>query len=232
MSKELVSVIVSAYNAEKTIEKSLNSILRQSYSSIELLIVNDASNDNTLTICKDLASKDNRIKIFNNNKNVGLTRSLNLLLQEAKGEYIARHDADDFSLEDRIEKQLEFIKKYNLDIVYARALLIQNKRKVIPALSFYTPKKIIVKYKNPYVHGTLLAKTSTFKLVNGYDENFYYAQDYKLITDLLDKNIQVKIMKDVLYYRNVQNNISTNNLEEQNYYAMCVRKNLIPNVKK
>ena len=97
MNQELISVIVSAYNAEKLIRKSLNSIINQTYKNIELLIMNDASTDNTLSICNDLAEKDSRVKVFNNEKNIGLTRSLNILLKESRGNYIARHDADDIS---------------------------------------------------------------------------------------------------------------------------------------
>ncbi len=228
MNQELISVIVSAYNAEKLIRKSLNSIINQTYKNIELLIMNDASTDNTLSICNDLAEKDSRVKVFNNEKNIGLTRSLNILLKESRGNYIARHDADDISSKDRIEKQFNFLKNKNLDIVYSRASLIQEKPKVIPAVSFYLPKKLVVRYKNPFVHGTLFAKTSTFTKVSGYDENFYYAQDYKLITDILDIKLKVGIMRKVLYFRNIENNISKKYLNEQNYYADCVKNRISP----
>ena len=64
--------------------------------------------------------------------------------------------------------------------------------------------------------------------LGGYDENFYYSQDYKLMSDLLSRNFKVKIMPDILYFLNQENNISTNNKEEQKYYADCVRKNKTP----
>ena len=115
----------------------------------------------------------------------------------------------------------------NLDACSTRAKVIDSNR-VIPNLSFFLPLKLTIKYKNPFIHGSLLIKSEILKKLNNYDENFYYAQDYKLMKDLLINGYKLGIMKQPLYYLNMDNNISTNFSEEQNYYANCVRKNLIP----
>ena len=104
-------------------------------------------------------------------------------------------------------------------------------RKKIPRSSHYLPKKIVMKFKNPFIHGTLFIKKSILLDVGKYDENFYYAQDYKLMKTLIDNNYKFKIFRKPLYELNMENNISTNKRSEQNYYANCVKKNMIPELK-
>ena len=87
-----------------------------------------------------------------------------------------------------------------------------------------------MKFKNPFVHGSLMIKTSVLKELNGYDENFYYAQDYKLMNDLLLRNYQPYIIKEPLYVLNQKDNISTNHKKEQDYFAHCVRKKQQPSM--
>tara|TARA_B100001540_G_scaffold299040_1_gene303102 strand:+ start:1592 stop:2287 length:696 start_codon:yes stop_codon:yes gene_type:complete len=226
-SKDLVSVLLSTYNSESTIKRAINSLIDQSYEEIEILIMDDASSDNSYNICKNYERDYKNIRAYKNHENLGLTRSLNLLIKEAKGAYIARQDADDFSHKLRIEKQIEFLNSYNLHACSTRAKIINTER-VIPNLSFFVPPKLTIKYKNPFIHGSLLIRSEILKILNNYDERFYYAQDYKLMKDLLINGYKAKIMKQHFYYLNMKNNISTNFSEEQNYYANCVRKNLTP----
>ena len=85
-----------------------------------------------------------------------------------------------------------------------------------------------MKVKNPFIHGSLLVKKEALNQVNNYDERFYYAQDYKLMRDLIDNNLKVKIMREALYSLNMQNNISSNKRTEQKFFADCVKKNVNP----
>ena len=96
-----ISVLLSTHNNENSINNSIKSIINQSFEDFELLIMNDASDDTTLKELKKF--DDKRIKIFNNRSNLGLTKSLNLLLAKSSGKYIARQDADDISLKDRFK---------------------------------------------------------------------------------------------------------------------------------
>ena len=227
MLNKNVSVILSAYNAEKTINTAVESILSQSYDKFEFLILDDASTDNTFKIIESFSREDKRIRIFRNTYNLGLTKSLNLLLNEANSDLIARQDADDKSYKIRFQKQLEYLTKKKLDFVYSRSIRKDN-NKTIPKYSFYLPKKIILKYKNPFIHGTLFGRKEALESINGYDEDFLYAQDYKLVTDLMSKSFKIKIMKDILYESNFTNNISTLNKKEQEFYADCVKKKIKP----
>jgi len=229
-SKKLVSVIMPCFNCEKTVAASIESILNQTYQNIEILIIDDGSKDNTYEILKKFQSKHKNIRLFKNQDNLGLTKSLNILIEESKGEYIARQDSDDISVIDRISLQYEFMEQKELDFCSSRATILYSGKK-IPRSSHYLPKKIVMKFKNPFIHGTLFIKKSILLDVGKYDENFYYAQDYKLMKTLIDNNYKFKIFRKPLYELNMENNISTNKRSEQNYYANCVKKNMIPELK-
>jgi glycosyltransferase involved in cell wall biosynthesis len=223
----LISVLLPVYNCEQYVEKAIQSILDQTYTNFELLIIDDYSNDNSAEIINNFTKFDDRVSVIRNDDNLGITKSLNKLLSLAKGEFIARQDADDISQKERFHLQLDFLQKKNLDVVYTRSKRIDN-RKIIPGFSFYFPQRIVVKYKNPFIHGTLFAKKNVINNLGGYDERFIYSQDYKLVTDLLDQGCNIKIMRDVLYSSNFTGNISSINKEQQKYYADCVKKNIPP----
>ncbi|MCX6311668.1 MAG: glycosyltransferase [Bacteroidetes bacterium] len=104
-----VSIILPVYNAAPSIKAAINSCLAQTFSDFELIIIDDGSTDDTLSILKKLASNDNRIKIISN-PHKGIVESLNLGILESKGNFIARMDADDEMFTQRIEKQIEFLK--------------------------------------------------------------------------------------------------------------------------
>lgn len=111
MSKtdELVSIIMPAYNAEKYIADSINSVKDQTYRNWELIVINDCSSDKTVEIVEELASKDERIHLINNKKNFGVALSRNRGIREATGKYIAFLDSDDLWISDKLEKQIAFM---------------------------------------------------------------------------------------------------------------------------
>ncbi len=230
-NKNLISVIMSAYNNENTIKQSLDSILNQTYKNIEILVIDDFSTDTTFEILKDYSLKFKNLKIFQNNENIGLTRSLNKLINLSSGFYIARQDADDISKNNRLEYQHKYITKNKLDFCTSRAINIKTGNSM-RLITYYVPKKILVNYKNPFIHGTLLIKKNVLKEIGGYDEDFYYSQDYKLFDTLLTKRYKYKNIFKPLYYLNTINNISTNKKEIQSYYAYCVKNKLIPDGRK
>src|SRR4051812_6290358 len=105
--RPLVSIVYPCYNAEKYLSYSLESILNQDYSNLEIICVNDGSTDSTLTMLEDYKSADTRIIIINNPSNLGLIESLNIGLQKANGAFFARMDADDYCPVDRITMQMQ-----------------------------------------------------------------------------------------------------------------------------
>ena len=143
-NQDLVSVIMSTYNDKNTITASIESILSQTYKNIEIHIIDDGSTDRTTEIIETYAKHNENIFTYRNNKNIGLTKSLNLLIDKTKGVYIARQDADDISHPDRINRQLIAMKKNNLDFCGTRAIIKQT-GKIIPNYSYYIPKNILIK---------------------------------------------------------------------------------------
>jgi len=85
-------------------------------------------------------------------------------------------------------------------------------------------------FKNPFIHGTLMIKKNVLNKLGGYNENFYYSQDFKLFFDLIRKHYKYFYIKEPLYVLNLENNISTIKQKEQKYYFDCARKNITPNL--
>lgn len=211
----MISVLMACYNNATSLEEAIESILNQKYSDFEFLIINDGSTDNSQDILNKYYS-NKKIKLFKNKTNIGLTKSLNILIEKAQGDYIARQDADDKSLESRLEEQIKFLDRKKIQICTTRAFKGTTK-KLIPGASFYLPNRILMQYKNPFIHGTLLIKTEIIKEYK-YDEEYYFAQDYELFNRLL-KKYKVKTLNKALYILNMENNISTNfKLEQLSYF--------------
>jgi len=221
----LISVITSSYNNINTIKESVNSVLTQTYKNIEVLVLDDGSTDNTYLELKKI--ENNKLKIYKNKENIGLTKSLNILINKANGQYIARHDADDISFPDRLSYQMNLMELKNFQVSTTRAMSLNNNSK-IPGKSFYLPNKLVMKFKNPFIHGTLLIKKNTLENIGGYDEKFYYAQDYKLFSDLLKNKVKILNINKIKYLLNMEDNISTNYKAEQQYFAECVKKDKSP----
>lgn len=217
----LISVILSVYNDELNIKNAIESILSQTYKNIELLVLDDFSTDKTYEIISEL--NDNRLTILRNSKNLGLTKSLNILINNSNGEILARQDSDDISLENRLEIQYKKLVNLRLDACTTRAITKQTHR-AIPKYSHYFPIQFIIRLKNPFIHGTLMIKKAALNDIGLYDENLKYAQDYKLFIDLMKKKYKIKILKNKLYVLNMENNISTLNKKEQRMYFKKIKK--------
>ena len=131
MSKGKVSVIVPVYNVEKYVAKCIESILGQTYSDIEILIVDDGSTDGSYAICRRYADIDFRIKLFTQD-NEGLSASRNKMLKEATGEYILFVDADDWILPYLVERLLELIDEYDADIASCSYVKTKTDSAILP----------------------------------------------------------------------------------------------------
>lgn len=207
-----VSVILSVHNDERNIENAVRSILSQTYKNLELLVMDDFSTDNTYAILEKI--EDKRLEVFKNDLNIGLTKSLNILIKLSKGELIARQDSDDVSNKYRLEKQIAYFNKFDLDACTTRGV-VKGTQRSIPKFSHLLPNKLVIRYKNPFIHGTLLINKEVLENIGCYDENFEYAQDYKLFRDLLEKKYRVKTLNEKLYILNMKDNISSLKKTEQ-----------------
>lgn len=227
-----VSVILSVYNQEKFLEESFKSILEQSFSGFEFLIIDDASSDRSLSIIKQFAGKDKRIKIIINQKRLGLTKSLNIGLRKAQGEYIARMDGDDIALPDRLEKQIRFLdSRPQTALIGSWAILIDKKGRKLkvkktPA-SFREISRLILK-ENPFIHPTIMFRKKILEDIGLYNENYSYAQDYELILRILKKYKGENIPLPLLLYRvGGLNSISVKKIKQQEKFALKARFNAL-----
>ncbi len=180
---DLVSVLIPVYNVENYIEESVNSLLNQTYKNIELIIVDDFSDDNTYSILKDMKEKDNRIKLYRNSKNLKIVETLNFAFKQSKGEYICRMDGDDVSHHQRIEKKILFLRENpSISLVGCSVNSINEEGKFLNEKKMPFEQKTIngtQKYANPVFH-IWLAKRDVYKKLNGY-RNIPYVEDYDFL---------------------------------------------------
>ena len=216
MKNSKVSVIMSCYNSEKTNKFAIQSILSQTLTNFEFLIFDDGSSDNTLKIIESF--DDNRICVFHSKENLGLTKRLNFLAQKATGQFIARQDSDDFSLTGRLQKQLKFLLSNDGYASCTSSSYLKNSINIHPRFSKYLPKKFIILFKNPFIHGALMIRSKDLKEVGYYNPLYKYSQDYKLYLDLYKKKKKIKFLMDPLYVLNLNGAISTENYLLQKFY--------------
>lgn len=114
----LISIIMAAYNAEKTIEQAISSVLNQTYPNFELLVVNDCSKDGTARLVENIAAKDSRVRLISNEKNSGVSFTRKHGLEEAKGAWIAILDSDDAWAPEKLEKQIDLQNRTNADLLF------------------------------------------------------------------------------------------------------------------
>ena len=216
MVAKTISVIMSVYNDENNVANAIQSILDQTFDDFEFLIIDDCSTDNTYEEMTKFVN-DSRVKLYVNEENIGLTKSLNKLIEESNGKYIFRQDSDDISFKNRFVEQIKILETKDIKTCTTRAIDLNN-NKIIPGISAWIPKKITMKFKNPYIHGTLAIEKLLLNSIGNYSEDFYYSQDFRLYLDLSQKNEKIYEIKKPLYKLNTSNNISIINKDEQKYY--------------
>lgn len=127
--QDLVTVIVPTYNTERYIKRSINSLQNQTYSNIEILVIDDNSTDRTLKICQQLQEKDNRLRIISKMENRGLANSRNIGVRNAKGKYIMFVDSDDYVDRNFCLAMVNAIRKFDADIAFCNYIFVDSKRK-------------------------------------------------------------------------------------------------------
>lgn len=180
-----VSVLLPVYNGESYLEKSIHSVLSQSFQDLEILILNDGSTDGSLAIANKFLSADKRIKIINFEKNIGLVGVLNEGIRQSAGLFLARIDSDDEWLDaDKTKKQVEFLENNSeYALVGVKSLLVDKKDNIIGKIEYCENdedirKKILI--KNQFLHSGVMIKKSAAIKCGMYDHNEKYVEDYGL----------------------------------------------------
>ena len=222
-----ISVVMSAYKADKYLRECIESILNQTFTDFEFVIVNDCSTDKTSEILNFYSDKDSRIKIINNTKNIGLTKSLNIALKESKGEYIARMDADDICMPERFQKQFDFLES-NKDHVLVGSwmkIINENGEEIDEWESEVNNEKIkekLIRY-NPLSHSSIMIRTSLLIEEGGYNEKWRYAQDYELYFRLARLGKFANLPECLLKSRHSKKSITSSKNTAQSLCALRAR---------
>jgi glycosyltransferase involved in cell wall biosynthesis len=212
IKSKLVSVIIPVYNGGDYLIDSISSIINQSYKNLEIIIINDGSSDNSDEIIKNL--KDSRI-VYINQKNQGLSSTLNAGIKISTGEFIARQDQDDISLPNRIQVQLDYLLNNNINFVGSRSIVIGDKGNKIgkhnhPLSSIAC--KLFLQFDNPFVHSSILARKDIF-LNDLYSTELdrQPPEDYDLWCRL-SKNFDMEnVPQRLILYRQLQTGMSQSN---------------------
>lgn len=227
-----ISVLMSVYNEPREwLCRAIDSILNQTFSNFEFIIINDNPGSAiNKPILDEYAEKDKRVKIIHNEVNIGLTRSLNVALRVATGEFVARMDADDISFPTRFEKQVSFLRAHTDYIACgSNAVLIDdkdNQKEIITRPESDDAIKSTIFFSNPLIHPTLFFRRKECAGLE-YNTTYKYAQDYELISNLAVMGRLYNFQEPLLYYRNSPGQISTNKRAEQNRAAYQIRQHNI-----
>lgn len=164
-----ISVIMGIYNCEKTLSKSIESIMGQTYTDWELIMCDDCSNDKTYEVAKSYSDRYSNITLIKNDRNMGLAYSLNKCLKIAKGIYIARMDADDISMENRFMIQKNFLDKNpQYHVVGSAVILYDESGDKAIRKSIEVPVKTDLVKVVPFIHPTIMMRKHSYDLLKGY----------------------------------------------------------------
>lgn len=218
-SAPLISVLMSAYNAERFLAPAVRSILNQTHSNLELIICDDGSTDRTPAILDRFARRDPRIRLLRQ-PNQGLVAALNSALQIARGPYIARMDADDIALPRRLELQVNFMERNpRIGCVGGAWQVIDEAGRPIhpnfPPTAHADIDARALTGINPMCHPTTLMRRQVLEQLGGYDPRFQYAQDLDLWLRMAEVSQLTNIRQIVLQYRAHAGTISEARQTEQ-----------------
>ena len=212
----MISVVMPVYNAENYLEEAIESILKQTYKNFEFIIIDDGSTDRSLEIAEKYKNQEERIVLISR-ENRGLITSLNEGIERAQGKYIARMDADDISLPQRFEKQLELMEKKDADICGSHFHIINEHGNYIDShivpLDF-NQFLIHLSITTPFAHPSVIIKKDFLvknKLTYGFSK-YKNAEDYALWIEMWEKKAKfVNVNSFLIKYRNFTESLSKKN---------------------
>ena len=223
-----ISLIMSVYNGEDYLADAVESVLNQTFDNFELIVINDCSTDSTIDILNKYADSDPRVKVYTNEVNLRLPSSLNKAMTYCKGKYIARMDADDICLPERLERQYEFMESHpQVALSSCRFMTIKNGAIASGGCGGKTDNdsiKSLLLVTNPILHPGIIAKADVIKEL-GYDKNFTCTEDMELWTRFALGNHPIEIQPEYLMiYRLHDKQITGTTLDKQHREVVAVQK--------
>ena len=228
----VLSVIMSVYNGESYLEEAVESVLNQTFTDFELIIINDCSTDSTAEILEKLSQKDERIKVHTNEVNLKLPTSLNKAISLCRGKYILRMDSDDLCLPERLEKQYYFMENNkDIDLSSIRFLTLKNGVYSSGGCGGRIDNealKTMLLVTNPILHPGVIAKKEIFEEMN-YDTSLTCTEDLELWTRLALNGKKMAILPEyLLIYRLHDKQITSTTLERQHKEVLSVEEKYYP----
>lgn len=229
ISEPLVSVLLPVYNGEKYLKDCINSVLNQTYSNFEFVIIDDGSVDSTQSIISSY--NDSRIRYIKNQQNLKLIATLNKGIKLSEGKYIARIDADDLMHPNRLQKQVDFLET-NVDyvLVGSKVQLIKDEIED-ESIQYYTEHDDIVfsmLFYCPFIHPSLLIRKSIINENELYfDSDFLHAEDYEFWTRIVTFGKVANLPEKLTSYRIHSEQISQQHIEYQKKQMLFIRNKFL-----
>ena len=214
--KPLITIYMPVFNATKFLDQSISSILNQTFSDFEFIIVDDASTDKSWKIIKSYAKKDKRIIAIKNKINLGVSLTSNIAISQAQGKFLARMDADDISFADRLQKQLDFLQKNNSVVaVGGQCIVIDSQDNVIGNKNFPTqPNKLkdMIFWAIPMQQPSMMVNLSKLpKKFTWYQPNQSSAEEINLMFRFMKYGQITNLTDNILFYRHLDTSLSHKN---------------------
>lgn len=215
----LVSIILPCYNAQLFLNKAIDSILKQTYCNFELLCIDDCSTDTTPEILRKYELLDKRVKIFTNKKNLKIAQTLNVGLRHSNGKYIARMDADDISLPNRIELQVKFLEENeSIGICGGQCKVINEFDVYSGKLSYILDNDGIISnliFDSSFAHPTVMFRRNIYESLGGY-KDMMPIEDLEYWHRMAKAKVKMANLPNVLLlYRIHGNNVSKTHNDER-----------------
>ena len=229
-----ISVIMSVYNGETYLEEAIESVRKQTFKNWELIIINDCSTDSTAGILADFSLRDERIKVYTNEVNLKLPSSLNKAISLCSGKYIARMDADDICLPERLEKQYKFMEE-NSDVALSSCRFLTVKNGVYASGGAggrcdFKALRAMLLVSNPILHPGVIARAEVMKKFN-YDTSLTCTEDLELWKRMVTDNQKIQILPEcLLIYRLHDKQITSTTLERQHTEVLKIQKKYYPSL--
>lgn len=220
----LVSIITPNYNCVRFIAQTIESVLAQTYTNWEMLIVDDCSTDGSYEIALEYAQKDSRIKVFRNEKNTGAAVSRNRAIEASSGEYVAFLDSDDLWLPEKLERQIVFMQRNDCDFSFTEYEHIDEENKSLHQIANVTKH---LSYRKMMMHcwpGCLTVMYNQNVTGKVYAEDIKKNNDHALFLRVLKKSNNAMGMKALLaQYRIRKESISSKKSAIIKYYIRVIR---------
>lgn len=205
LAQPRVSVITPIHNGEEYLAAAIASILAQSWTDFEYLLVDDASTDGSLAILRDLAAGDDRLRVLVSERCANHSNAINLALRIAQGEYVAICDADDLAHPERIARQVHYLDNHpEVGVLGAQVQQIDSAGHVVGNLAFprtCAMARWTILFSTPVLHSAAMVRRALLAEIGGYDDGWQYANDYSLWAALIERTGITNLPEMLVSYR-------------------------------